>query len=321
MAVATDVGSVRQINEDTVKTGETLVVVADGMGGHAAGEVASQMTAETIAAVFGEEPTLAGLEKSFAEANRRVLIDARDNVERRGMGTTAIALGLVQHDERTVPVIAHVGDSRAYQLRDGAIRQLTDDHSVAEEWVRQGRLTPDEAKVHPQRHQLTRCVGIEDPMAVDILSVDAQPGDRILLCSDGLSNELSESELAEIAGADADLASIVDALVAAANAHGGRDNITVALVEFDDVTALSPAIRRTGSERNSPESDRSTRPAPSRPTRRRTWWNSWRIWASAGALVATVVAAIMVLHWYTYSSVYIGNDHGVVALYQRTPPG
>ena len=321
MAVATNVGSVRQINEDTVKSGDSLVVVADGMGGHAAGEVASQMTADTISALFTEDPTLDGLEKAFAEANRQVLADAHENPERRGMGTTAIALGLVQHDDTTVPVIVHVGDSRAYQLRDGAIRQLTDDHSVAEEWVRQGRLTPEEAALHPQRHQLTRCVGIEDPMVVDVISVDAQPGDRILLCSDGLSNEVTDTELAEIAGGDTDLSSVVNTLVEAANAHGGRDNITVALIEFDDVTVMSPPVRRTSGESPQPQPVRSARPTPTRSRRTRTWWNSWRIWASVGALVATLVAAVLVLHWYTYSSVYIGNDQGVVALYQGQPGG
>jgi protein phosphatase len=319
-AVATDVGSVRQVNEDAVYGDDALIVVADGMGGHAAGEVASGMTVKAIADGFAVDATIEGLERAFAQANRDVLADAAAKPERQGMGTTAIALGLALHDGHTVPVLVHVGDSRAYQFRDGALRQLTDDHSVAEEWVRQGRLTPEEAAVHPKRHQLTRCVGIGPDMPVDVVSVIAEPGDRLVLCSDGLSNELGDEELARLAGADAPLSDVVTSLVAAANAHGGRDNITVAVVEFDEVTNLTPVLVRTGST-SAPRPVRPTRPTTVQASRRSTWWTSWRVWASAGLLIAASVAAVVILHWYTYSSVFIGDNNGVVTLYQGQPGG
>ena len=184
---------------------------------HAAGEVASAMTVDASYDAFLVRPTIEGLLGAVEEANRAVLADARNNPERFGMGTTVIAVGLTQDSAGvTTPTMLHVGDSRAYQLRDGALRQLSADHSVAEEWVRMGRLTPEEALVHPRRHQLTRAVGVDDNIEIDVMSLHVQPGDRILLCSDGLSNELDPDRLAEIASADAPLEDVVRALVQAA---------------------------------------------------------------------------------------------------------
>ena len=185
---------------------------------------------------FKENPTVEGLIEAIEDANAHVNTDAREHPEHFGMGTTVIAVG-VTYDlgGMASPTLVHVGDSRAYQLRDGALRQLSEDHSVAEEWVRMGRLTPEEAAVHPRRHQLTRGVGVEDTIAIDVTSINASPGDRILLCSDGLSNELDADTLARLASAPNGLEFAVESLVSAAKVAGGHDNISVILLEFDEV--------------------------------------------------------------------------------------
>ena len=205
-AAATDVGLVRETNQDAIFADDTLAIVADGMGGHAAGEVAAAMTVDAITTGFLQRPTVEGLLGAVEAANRDVLLDAKANPERFGMGTTVMVVGLT-HDVAgvTTPTMLHVGDSRAYQLRDGALRQLSADHSVAEEWVRMGRLTPEEALTHPRRHQLTRAIGVDDNVEIDVMSLHVQAGDRILLCSDGLSNELDPDRLSELASASGPL--------------------------------------------------------------------------------------------------------------------
>jgi len=164
--VATDTGLVRLTNQDALYADDRLAVIADGMGGHAAGEVAAAISIDLVKAGFRENQSVEGLVESIQGANSAVLSDAREHPEHFGMGTTIIAVGLTYDlDGVMSPTLVHVGDSRAYQLRDGALRQLSEDHSVAEEWVRMGRLTPEEAAVHPRRHQLTRGVGVEDTIA------------------------------------------------------------------------------------------------------------------------------------------------------------
>ena len=263
-AEATDTGLVRQSNQDAVYVDDSLAIVADGMGGHAAGEVASEMTIEMLRAGFVENHSVEGLYNAINAANITVLNDARENPNHFGMGTTVIALGLTVDDEGvTSPTLCHVGDSRAYQLRDGALRQLTDDHSVAEEWVRMGRLTPEEAAVHPRRHQLTRGVGVEETIAVDVMSLHALAGDRILLCSDGLSNELDSDTLARLASAPYSLEEAVVQLVQSAKEAGGRDNITAVLLEFDEVSVPSIPIKRTISTTTPPVARPTTAPTRS----------------------------------------------------------
>ena len=174
-ASATDTGYVRESNQDALFVDNALAIVADGMGGHAAGEVASAMTVETIYQGFLANATVDALVRSFDAANREVLSNAKANPERFGMGTTALCVALLDEPGTgSTPVLFHVGDSRAYQLRDGALKQLTQDHSVAEEWVRMGRLTPEEALVHPRRHQLTRAIGVDQPLEIDVQSLSVQ---------------------------------------------------------------------------------------------------------------------------------------------------
>jgi len=318
-AEATDTGLVRQSNQDAVYVDDSLAIVADGMGGHAAGEVASEMTIELLRAGFVEDQTVEGLYNAINAANITVLNDARENPSHFGMGTTVIALGLTVDDDGVrSPTLCHVGDSRAYQLRDGALRQLTDDHSVAEEWVRMGRLTPEEAAVHPRRHQLTRGVGVEETIAVDVMSLHALAGDRLLLCSDGLSNELDSDTLARLSSEPFTLEEAVVQLVEAAKVAGGRDNITAVLLEFDEVSETSTPIKRTISSVTPPVARTTAHTTSKRRKHRRL---SWRTPAALLLFAGVVAGAYFIVHWYAYSTYYLGNDGGYVAVYQGQPGG
>jgi serine/threonine protein phosphatase PrpC len=319
-AAATDTGVVRETNQDAIFADDILALVADGMGGHAAGEVAAAITIELVRDEFHKRPTVEGLYMAIEAANRAILADARDNSERFGMGTTVIAVGLTRGNDGVVsPTLFNVGDSRAYQVRDGALRLLSEDHSVAEEWVRMGRLTPEEAKVHPRRHQLTRALGIEEELEIDVVSLNALPGDRILLCSDGLSNELSNETLAQLASSPTPLKDSVDHLVAEANQCGGHDNISVILLEFDEVSVATTEIKRTVSTRPPPvvQGSLATSSHPSKRSRRFTW----RVWAGTALFALVLVGGVLVVHWYAYSMYYIGNDAGTMAIYQGQPNG
>jgi serine/threonine protein phosphatase PrpC len=316
-AAATDTGLVRQTNQDAVYVDDTLAIIADGMGGHAAGEVAAAMAIDAVRRGYRENASVEGLVESIQYANRVVVADARENPEHFGMGTTIIAVGLTQDlDGRISPTMLHVGDSRAYQLRDGALRQLSDDHSVAEEWVRMGRLTPEEAAVHPRRHQLTRGVGVEDTISIDVSSIVAAAGDRLLLCSDGLSNELDPDTLARIASAPSGLEMAVEQLVAAARAAGGHDNISVILLEFDEVNVTSSPVRRTMSTAPPPVT-KSTK--NSKVRRRRV--PTWRAWAFLLLFLGVVAGGVGIVRWYAYSTYYLGVDGKTIAVYEGQPQG
>ncbi|MGA2122917.1 MAG: PP2C family serine/threonine-protein phosphatase [Acidimicrobiales bacterium] len=320
-AAATDTGLVRATNQDALYADDSLAIIADGMGGHAAGEVAAAMSIDLVRVRFHEHPNVESLVDSIQEANTAVVADARENPAHFGMGTTVIAVGIT-YDINGVgtPTLVHVGDSRAYQLRDGALRQLTEDHSVAEEWVRMGRLTPEEAATHPRRHQLTRGVGVEDTVAIDVMSIQAEPGDRLLLCSDGLSNELDTDTIARLASAPNGLEFAVESLVSAAKVAGGHDNISVILLEFDEVNVPASPMRRTMS--STPPEASST--APGGPRRRRRIV-TWRLFAALVLFIAVGVGAVGVIHWYAYSTYYVGiygsGPDASVAVFHGQPAG
>jgi protein phosphatase len=229
---ATDTGRQRRANEDALLARAPLYVVADGMGGAQAGEVASRIAIESFQPGLGEgthpERELAELARA---ANARIYELSRQNAEQAGMGTTLTA---VYVGEREV-AIAHVGDSRAYCLRDGELLRLTDDHSLVDELLRQGRLTPEEAVEHPQRSVITRALGPEGVVDVDTRSFRGRGGDVYLLCSDGLTTMVPEVEIAAELVAHRRLRDAGEALIGAANEAGGRDNITVVLVRLEEV--------------------------------------------------------------------------------------
>ena len=324
-ASSSDVGLVRELNEDCIYVDSYLAMVADGMGGHAAGEIASNIAIYEITSLFRKGATLEELVRAVEAANQAIIADADQHPERLGMGTTVVALGLVASDDGLMPAIINVGDSRAYQLRDGALRQITADHSVAEEWVRQGRLTAEEATVHPRRHQLTRTLGIESNVRPDSFPLDAHPGDRVLLCSDGLTNELSDDVIANLACAPHSLDDAVASLVAEANLRGGRDNISVVLLEFDSVTA-QPAPE-TFAAAALPLASTVRPPAPMRTTPRRSRRFTFRAVLFFMAILAVAAAAYASLDWFSKSSYYLGTHVDspgtptMVAVYQGQPGG
>src|SRR5215213_2974758 len=232
---ATDVGRVRQMNEDRYLADESLFAVADGVGGHQAGEVASQTSVETLLREFtAGEHTTEGLVAAAEAANQAVWQLAQGSREKRGMGTTLTALALVQENGEEQLALINVGDSRAYLLQQGDLIQLTEDHSLVEELVRDGKLTPAEAQVHPQRSIITRALGMEPVIQVDSWEITPFSGDRILLCSDGLTNELSDERIASTLRQLADPQEAARELVRLARASGGSDNITVVVVDVVD---------------------------------------------------------------------------------------
>ncbi len=226
-AAATDPGKRRRRNEDAYVVEPPLFAVADGMGGAQAGEIAARIAAMVLRESSGEEAVV----ELIKEANRRVYEAAASDEARSGMGTT-ITAALVEDD--TVQ-IGHVGDSRAYRIRDGQLEQLTEDHSLVAELVRSGKLSPEEADVHPQRSVITRTVGTDPDVDVDTFSVDARAGDVFMLCSDGLTTMVADESIREIVDRNrANLDKAARALVDAANKGGGEDNVTIVLFEIGE---------------------------------------------------------------------------------------
>jgi PPM family protein phosphatase len=230
----TDTGRQRRDNEDNAFARAPLFVVADGMGGAQAGEVASAIAVEAFEQGL---PDSGSPEERLAdrvrEANRRIFERAQADHERAGMGTTLTAAYL---DDAAL-AIAHVGDSRAYLFRNGSLERLTEDHSLVEELVRQEKLTPEQAAEHPQRSIITRALGPEASVLVDTWTYPVRAGDVLLLCSDGLTTMVSEERVAQILAASSSLAAAADALIDAANRAGGRDNITVVLFRLEEAGA------------------------------------------------------------------------------------
>ncbi len=228
VAQLTDTGRVREHNEDRLYARPPLLAVADGMGGAKAGEVAAQMTVDRLAET-GPAPSPALVLEAIADANREIRELSANDDDHRGMGTTVTAVLIGEHVAR----VLHVGDSRAYVIRDGQIRQVTDDHSLVAEMVRQGTLTPEEAERHPSRNIITRVLGAEDNVAVDEVDLALEPDDVILVCSDGLSTMVRAEAMARIVTSSATLHDAGSALVQAALEAGGTDNVTVVLGRVD----------------------------------------------------------------------------------------
>ncbi|MBV9421416.1 MAG: Stp1/IreP family PP2C-type Ser/Thr phosphatase [Solirubrobacterales bacterium] len=260
----TDTGRQRKDNEDNAFARAPIFVVADGMGGAQAGEVASRIAIEAFEQGL---PDRGSAEERLAdrvrEANRRIYERSRSEHERAGMGTTLTAAYV---DDAHL-AIAHVGDSRAYRFRDGSLERLTQDHSLVEELVRQQKLTPEQAAEHPQRSIITRALGPEPDVEVDTWTYAARGGDILLLCSDGLTSMVSEERVAEIIASSESLQRAADELVDEANEAGGRDNITVVLFRLEEVgdgdgdqpTMIGAAPARPDAMPSSP------RPAPGPP--------------------------------------------------------
>jgi protein phosphatase len=231
LASKTDVGQVRSANEDSCDhfdraDGARLLVVADGMGGHRGGATASLTAVATISEVFEQDTSSQNedmLRRAIEAANARIYALAREDPELEGMGTTVVAFLL---DSRRRGSVAHVGDSRAYRYRRGRLEPLTIDHSVVAEMHRRGLISTEEAANHPRRNEILRSVGVLPNVEVEVAAVEISPGDRFVLCSDGLSGVVSDDEIAAIVQSNPP-EEAVDLLVRMANERGGPDNITV----------------------------------------------------------------------------------------------
>jgi serine/threonine protein phosphatase PrpC len=317
-----DTGRHRPVNEDAYFARAPLFAVADGMGGARAGEVASHIAVEVLEGGLpeGEGSVEQRLALLVDEANARIHEVSRSDEQRAGMGTTLTAAYV--GDEELV--VAHVGDSRLYRLRDGVFERLTHDHSLVEELVRQGRLTPEEADEHPQRSIITRALGPEDRVQTDSHTWRTRDGDLYLVCSDGLTSMVPETRVGEILKTTPSLAQAGRTLIRAANDAGGRDNITVVLFRLEDVeaargqvdqptgdsataTALGPVPRRI------PQTPLVKASARSRRSRRRL--------LGALAVLLLVVAPVGIGVYIATQSVYfVGtSSDGFVTLYRGLP--
>jgi PPM family protein phosphatase len=327
--VRTDVGRSRARNEDSYLVQEPLYAIADGMGGHRGGDVASSLALESLQPPEGEAPAeeFHRLVEQIKDANRRVLERGEADRNLRGMGTTLTAILAADGKAH----VAHVGDSRAYMLREGSLQQLTEDHTLVQRMIREGRLTEEEAHTHPQRSILTRALGVEDDIPIDELTLDLKPGDRLLLCSDGLTNMIGREAIQEILQTEDDPQRAADRLVEEANRAGGDDNITVIVL---DVVADQPAASGADAEETqAPAAARQATPIPSPgeaeidgdtsvtsrfAVRRRAMpWRRVALWMGVAlsiVAVATIGARIYINHQW-----YVGDDNGRVAIYQGVP--
>ncbi len=354
VGAATDVGKVRTRNEDSFLVDEPLFVVADGMGGHRGGDVASRLTVDTLQQAQPQrDPSGAALLDAVRSANR--IVNERSAADRdlRGMGTTVTALQAAGDAGR----IAHVGDSRAYLLRAGALQQLTQDHTLVQQMVDEGNLDADEAERHPARHIMTRALGVDEQVAVDQLSLDLHPGDRILLCSDGLTGMLSADDIHDLMERETDAQRTADALVQLAVERGGEDNVTVLVVDVESgddaenadaadaavvggaaAAGVAPApggaaptdesggepsarggsttqvIARAGARATTEAGTPS--PGPAAP-RKRFRWKRLALWI--GAVVFVVVAGWVGVRLYVDHQWYVGVEDGRVAVFQGIP--
>lgn len=233
----TDVGCVREHNEDSLAVAPPLYVVCDGMGGHAAGEVASEIAVNVIADRAPATPDAAALGQAVEEANLAIIQAAREGVGRAGMGCTCTAAML--ENERLI--VAQVGDSRAYLLHGGTLQQITRDHSLMADFIEAGQITPEEARVHPQRSVITRALGSDPRTQPDLFEINVNTGDRLLICSDGLTSMIEDYEIEDILNRTPDPQIAASKLVNAAIAAGGHDNVTVIVV---NVTGFAEVRRR-----------------------------------------------------------------------------
>lgn len=285
----TDIGYVRDHNEDSLIIIPPLFAVADGMGGHEAGEIASEITVNTLAELAPSHLDAEGLTAAVEAANYNVMKAPRQGIGRDGMGTTLTAAML--EGERLL--IAQVGDSRAYLLHKGHLQQITRDHSLMADLIEAGQITPEEARVHPNRSVITRAIGSDIHMRPDIYELNVDAGDRILLCSDGLSSMISNNAIESIMRRQSDALHCADELVTAALENGGADNVTVVVA---DVPGFSEVREKKRAHKS------------------RVFYIGLAI-----ALVAVIFAAGFGGYAFISNSAYLIEENGKVSVYRGTP--
>jgi PPM family protein phosphatase len=338
---ATDIGQVREGNEDSLLIVEPLYAVADGMGGHRGGEVASTLALETVQQLF--EQRQGSLADQVAEANRAVFERSRNDRSVSGMGTTLTA-ALVDGDRVH---LAHVGDSRAYLFRGGELRLLTEDHTLVHKMVVEGEITAEEAETHPHRSILTRALGVDQSVIVDEGDIEVADGDRILLCSDGLTGMVTDGQIREILAEAAEPQGAVDRLVTVANRAGGIDNITAIVLDFSDdgsgpvgtetekvphQPTVERPVQQAAPPRRSditivgapipepPPKDRAPGPMPaSAPTRHPGRRGARKVGTGIGVTLGLLVLGVVGLRLYLDTQWFVGVSGGRVAIFRGVP--
>ena len=331
----TDPGKVRKNNEDSLLVGEgrdeTLFAVADGIGGFEAGEVASSIATEALKEL---EP-LSPLEDAIREANRRILAAARGDEKLSGMGTTVVAMRFGGTREEPTAEISHVGDSRAYLLRGDDLKPVTEDHSLVAELVRSGDLTRAQASEHPQKNLITRALGAEEEVDVDTAVLPVEAGDRLLLCSDGLSDMVPETKMLDLLTSHPeDTEKTVHALVRAALDAGGADNITVVVVDVREEDPPAEKARRgdtqelgivtpeeTGGARRRERGSRSVRSKRATTSRSKDRGLGGFLGTLVRVLAVVLVLAALASPFYLWgqSRYFLGFDGGEVVIYRGLP--
>jgi protein phosphatase len=331
---ATDVGRVRDLNEDRYLVTGRIFAVCDGLGGHQAGEVASETATHALEGAF-TEPTVDCLIEAVQEANRAIWEIAQDQPDKRGMGTTLTAVAVVEQEGEDQLALINVGDSRGYLLRDGELTQLTEDHSLVAEMERDGRLTHEEARVHPQRAVITRALGLEPDVEIDQLELLPYRGDRLLLCSDGLTNEVADDQIGSTLRRLADPNEAAKDLVAQARANGGNDNITAVVIDVTDdesrAEEASAALAGSGSgtgehtaviddtrraRRGRARRARERGPAEIRPRRL-----TWRVVLFLALFIGVLATAAAAVNWYARHTFYVGLRGNQVVIFRGRPGG
>jgi protein phosphatase len=343
---ASDIGRIREGNEDSFLVLAPLYAVADGMGGHRGGEVASSLALDTVQGMF--ERREGSLTEQVTSANRAVFERSQSDRAVAGMGTTLTA-ALVDGDRVH---LAHVGDSRAYLFRAGTLTQLTEDHTLVHRMVMEGEITEAEAETHPHRSILTRALGVDATVQVDEGDIVVAPGDRILLCTDGLTGMVAEDEIRTVLESVDDPQEAVDTLVGSANRAGGIDNITAVVLDFGPGGAEGPVTERSaiphqptlerpippaqparrsditvvGTPVPEPPAKSSSRPptraGASRPAPRRSvrsGASARRVGVGAGVTLTVAVLALIGLRLYVDSQWFVGVSNGRVAVFRGVP--
>lgn len=282
-------GMVRPINEDSVLASPPLFAVADGLGGHEAGEVASRIAVDVLLANAPRQGDAKSLGRAVREANREILQAAEEGRGRDGMGTTLTAVMV----EGTTLTFAHVGDSRAYLLSSGGLARLTRDHSMVADMVRAGTLSEEQARSHPNRSVITRALGTDPNVTADVFETEAGPGDRLMLCTDGLHGMVADADIERILSESGDPTTTARALVDAALEAGGQDNVSVVVVDLDEPRR---PVSRTGSA--------ARKAAP-------------LLWLVVA--VALVAGAVWGSWAYAQEQAYLVDDGGYVAVYRGVP--
>ena len=332
---ATDVGRVRSNNQDSflVREGD-LFAVADGMGGHQGGEVASALALQILGQAH-DEPSTSTLVRAVRSANQAVFDKAGSDPDLKGMGTTLTALADIETQEGKRLGIVNVGDSRLYRVRDDRIEQLTDDHSLVASLVRQGRITAEEAESHPQRNILTRALGIDEAVAVDSWEIEPVAGDRFLICSDGLFNEVDENRLMATLRRFEDPADAARELVRLANEGGGRDNITAVVIDVvsaadaapggpeldDDDTILQPGLSQEVPVPRDPTAEVPVIEEDTAADEPRSRRLTWRVATFAVALLLLVALVVGALGWYARKTYFVTIDDEQVTIFKGRPGG